>query len=538
MNKKSNIDEIREIERESRMNEKIDEIREQVEARKAETARRIGAQGKEKKTEITSKQVQDCLQANEYGDGALFAELNRGKLVYNKSAGEWLFWTGHHWKLDIMGVAEIAVEKTVVTIYLDEVRRIGSQIATAIGKEEKDLIDRLQNLQKEIFKRVKKLRTDRGRANCLKFAHTCENSIAIDGASMDKNPWLLACKNGVIDLRTGELGSGNPDDFILKSSPIEFTGLDTPAPTFERFLIEILQDRQTIIGFVQRLFGYSSTGCFTERVMPIYSGHGWNGKSTLCEIIMHIMGDYAAPIPSEMLLDQGRVKNSSAPTPDIMGLRGLRMCFASEIDEGRRFSTGRVKLLTGSDTLEGRSPHDKHSIKFLPTHKLFLISNALPKAPVDDFAFWERVAHIRFELAFVDRKPQAENERPRDKHLPEKLKQESSGILAWLVRGCLEWQRIGLAAPPEIQKETAKYKRSLDHLSDFIDECCVLEPDLKTPAKDLFKAFEQWWEDNVSNRTPAQKTFGTWMGYRFKKDRTGPRGSYVYYDIGLLNSFE
>jgi len=142
---------------------------------------------------------------------------------------------------------------------------------------------------------------------------------------------------------------------------------------------------------------------------------------------------------------------------------------------------------------------------------------------------------IPFNLSFVDRKPQAENERPRDKDLPQKIKEESSGVLAWLVRGCLEWQRIGLDPPEDIKKSTAKYRRSLDNLAEFLDQCCVTGgDDIHETAKNLYDKFAAWWEEYVSKNVPKQKTFGNMMSRRFEKDRSGPKGSYVYYGVGLL----
>ena len=38
----------------------------------------------------------------------------------------------------------------------------------------------------------------------------------------------------------------------------------------------------------------------------------------------------------------------------------------------------------------------------------------------------------------------------RDSNLREKLEAELSGILAWAVRGCLEWQKAGLGNAPVV----------------------------------------------------------------------------------------
>jgi putative DNA primase/helicase len=160
------------------------------------------------------------------------------------------------------------------------------------------------------------------------------------------------------------------------------------------------------------------------------------------------------------------------------------------------------------------------------------MTNHEPRAPAHDFAFWERVFLIPFELSFVDN-PKADNERPRDKDLFYKLIEEKSGILASLVRGCLEWQQIGLNPPDEITKATAKYKRSQDNLADFIDECCYIDPDANVGASSLYQQFAEWWEKNISKTAPKQKTFGNWMSRtRFKKQKNG---TFKYYGLGLLS---
>ena len=199
-----------------------------------------------------------------------------------------------------------------------------------------------------------------------------------------------------------------------------------------------------------------------------------------------------------VLLDQGKNRNAAGPSPDIMSLRGLRMAFASETDEGQRFSSTRVKWFSGGDTLIGRYPHDKRNISFEPTHLLVLLTNHKPHAPASDFAFWERLLLVDFPLSFVDRKPQNENERPMDKGLKDRLLQELPGIAAWLVRGCLEWQRVGIAPPAKVREATSEYRRDEDLLADFVDECCDLQqegqPEIRSKASDLYDAFCAWFK--------------------------------------------
>lgn len=463
-----------------------------------------------------SKFVLDCLHAIEMGDGVLFSDLHQGQFVFNKSSTEWLAWSGHHWEMDLTNSALSSVE-SVAQAYAEEVAKMAGKVNWALKKGDEMAEDRFRALQKSFQKRVDKLRTERGRQNCLRFAHTnAVHALYVLGDQIDQEPWLLACSNGVIDLRTGEMRPGRPEDYLMRASPVEWQGIDAPAPTWDQTLDAIFEDREMIL-YLQRLFGYAITGLTVEPILPVLFGQGRNGKTTIVETIGHVLGPLAGPIPSEMLLDSGRFTNASAPTPELMDLRGLRIAFGSEIEENRRFSSSRVKWLSGSDTIIGRAPHDKYSTKFQPTHTLILMSNHEPDAPMSDAAFWARIHLIPFSFSFVDRAPEAEHERPADKYLSEKLKSEASGILAWVARGCLRWQDQGICPPEKVRVATEDYRRSEDLLADFLEACCTEDPAFRESAAALYDAFKTWWVDNVSKKVLSQKKFGRLLGRRFKR---------------------
>ncbi|MFC1614338.1 phage/plasmid primase, P4 family, partial [Gemmatimonadota bacterium] len=239
----------------------------------------------------------------------------------------------------------------------------------------------------------------------------------------------------------------------------------------------------------------------------------------------------AGPLQSEMLLEQSFSRSSNSPSPDIMSLQGLRVAWASETNDGRSLNSGKVKLLVGGDTLVGRRPYAKREIKFKPSHTLFLLTNRKPHAQADDYALWQRIYLIQFKLSFID-KPKANFERVRDPDLQDKLKEESSGILAWLVRGCLEWQRQGLCPPAVIEKATAEYRSEEDILGHFIDECCECELLAEIKHKELYKAYREWCEE-AGHRQMSSKRFGSQMGERFKKEK---RYNVTYVGVRLSNS--
>ncbi|CCK81225.1 DNA primase family protein [Desulfobacula toluolica] len=480
---------------------------------------------------LDSKFIMECLNQNELGDGELFKKLFPNDFVFNISMDCWMCWSDHHWEIDKKSRALASVEK-VARVYQDEAKRTSSKMRELEAKDEP--VGELMVKRKLLNQRVSALRTKRRRLNCLYFACTSENPLAIEGEEVDQKPWLLPCANGVINLRTGELEPGRQKDYLLKASPVAWPedGIDSEAPAWEKFLMEILVGDEEMVRFLQRLIGLGLIGMVVVGIFIVMSGRGRNGKGTIIERITEIMGPLAGAVRSEMLLDQGRITNSSGPTPDIMALRGRRFVFASETDQNCKISPSRVKWLTGDDTMAGRNPNDKYEVNFKPTHTLFLQTNNDPHAPADDFAFWERMVKIPFTLSFVNREPEKEFERRADLELKEKLKAEHPQILAWMVKGCLEFQKIGLKRPAAVKQAVEAYKQEEDIVGDFIRECCVTGTDYHVNATKVYEAFVEWWHKNVSNKEPKMRRFGVLFGKRFEKSKSG---TVTYHGVGLLS---
>lgn len=520
------------------------DIRALVEERKRVEAAALADREKPDSPEITPRRIKQCLQSNELGDGTLFAALHRGKFLYSKNAAQWLVWRAHHWDLDIMDESFAAVED-VAMHYLEAGHALKDEIDKAQKEDKADEAKRFQEMQKAYYARVKKLRSVSGVNNCLTYSHRIKEPIAIKGDEIDTNPWLLAFTNGVLDLRTGKLRDGRPGDYLLKAVPHEWKGIDHPAPCFLNYLHSSLDGppelndtgreeySRQLVSFVLRALGYGITGLTNEHMFLVFNGPGGrNGKGILVETLRYCLGDLAGPIPAEMLLDQGRTKSSSGPSPDIMALKGLRLAFASETDEGRRFSPGQVKWYSGGDTLTARLPHDKRNTCFDPTHLLILLTNNLPHAPGDDFAFWDRLKLVPFHYSFVSNPdPTKPNQKKRNEGLREKLKAEASGILALLVRGCLEWQRDGLSPPAIVTSATEEYRMDEDTITQFVDECCIQICSSEVKAADLYKAFSTWYENHIGERVPKQKKFGQMLSKQYKKEKVG--GVIKYFGLEL-----
>ncbi len=203
--------------------------------------------------------------------------------------------------------------------------------------------------------------------------------------------------------------------------------------------------------------------------------------------------------------------------------------WASETSEGRRLNTSKLKELVGGDTLNARGTYAKRHVEFEPSHTLFLLTNSKPHAPANDYALWQRIHLVPFTLSFVDQ-PKKQNERKADKNLLEKLKNEASGILPWLVRGSLLYQKEGLNPPELVQAATEEYRKDEDMIGHFLDDYCITSPHAQVRASEIYSAYKSWC-DEVGHKAMSGTRFGKDMKDRFDCDDSGRHRYYL--GIGL-----
>ncbi len=459
--------------------------------------------------------LKKAIRDGEDGDAAVFFALYEGQAANDHQQKSWYLWQGHYWQKDDTNLIINLLRREVATQYaLAALEFIKS------GDGEK---------VKPFLKRAERLHTRRRKEHVL-WAAASLPGMALSGNEWDNNPWLLGTQNGVVDLRTGELRPGRPADWIRTTIPTLWTGLDTPAPRWEEFLMEIFGNDRQLVNFMHRLLGYGITGSTAEHAFPLlYGPQGRNGKTTLLETLAAVMGpDLTMSIPAEEIMVSWR-GGGTGPQPYVAKLRGKRLVWSSETNPDRRLDQETVKKLTGGDKIHAHAKY-KNPIEFSPTHLLFLLTNHKPRVESADLAIWDRVHLVPFSLRFVDR-PERENERLRDSHLPEKLRNEYSGILAWLVRGCLAWQKRGTLDPPErVRLATQLYRDEVDTIGQFIDDYCVLAETARVGHREIYKSYVRWCKD-LRLWPSGSRDFGTTLKEQFEKKRmtTGM----MYFGIGL-----
>jgi putative DNA primase/helicase len=333
--------------------------------------------------------------------------------------------------------------------------------------------------------------------------------LAVGMEELDRDPWLVNCQNGTLDLRSGRLKSPDPADRITKIVPVDYDP-DAPSPRFRRFLKETLVD-EALIRFVKRYAGYTLTGVTRERILAILHGSGKNGKTTLVELFHEVLGDYARNTDVETLL----IKRYQGVGNDVAALKGARFVSAAEVERGRRLAESKVKQLTGRDTVTARFLFGEN-FDFKPEFKLWLSTNNKPVIQGTDDAIWDRLRLIPFTQRF-------EGERA-DAKLSDKLREERAGVFAWMVEGCLEWQEHGLEEPDTVRDATKQYREEMDTLAAFIEERCVLGERLVAPATPLYKQYQLWCDD-AGEKPETQKMFGMRLrdrGFENGKITRGP----------------
>lgn len=420
--------------------------------------------------EGTAGAIGETYDCNETGNALRLESLYRARFRHVAAWGADLIWHHVHWREDTTGAAWDFVRGAIDDVILNAHRSRG---------ETRDEL---------LAWAVKSANHSRMRG-ALEIARKLP-TIRVDPSQLDSDPWLLNTRSATIDLRTGRGRKHDPADLITKLAPVDFD-VTAQAPRWERFLEEALPDA-AVREYVQRFIGYALTGVIREHVLVVFWGEGGNGKSTFVDAISHAIGSYHVHLPRNILMASPGERH---PT-DLTMLDGARLAVASETRTGAAFDESLVKSLTGGDPITAhRMRMDNYT--FAPTHKLVLLTNPKPRVHADDAGIWRRIHLVPWSVSFVGRE---------DTRLPDTLRAEAPGILAWAVRGCLEWQRRGLDPPEAVRAATETYREEQDTLGEFW-ALCEFNPDARVPRKALFERYERFARAEGIKRPFGKRSF-------------------------------
>lgn len=429
----------------------------------------------------------------EDGVAQRFTELYRDELRYCHDTGSWFKWTGQIW----------------------EENRIGYAFQSA-----RELIRNLAKNEKEKTRFVTSKTSFAGGVE--RYART-DRAFAVTAEYWDRDPLLLGTPGGTVDLRTGILRPGRPEDGITKSTRVAPAQLG--CPIWLRFLEEASGGDAAIVRFLRQWCGYALTGDVREHALIFVFGPGGNGKSVFVNVLTGIMGSYAAVAAMDVFIAARGERHST----DLAMMRGARLVAASETEEGRQWAEARIKQLTGGDAITARFMRE-NNFTFKPQFKLTIVGNHKPTLHnVDD------AQRRRFNLVPFTQTPPSP-----DRLLEEKLKTEWPEILRWMIDGCLDWQAHGLVRPASVLNATAEYFSNQDLMAQWLEDECDAEPGNSWKRALGGELFASWcaYAGRAGEKPGSQKMFGDALEKRDFPRRRGTGGVRQFGGLQLKRPLE
>lgn len=332
----------------------------------------------------------------------------------------------------------------------------------------------------------------------------------------DQAPREMNLPNGTLFLETRKLQSHSNADNFTKISNVEYEE-SAKCPIFDDFLATCMAPEEA--AFVLRLFGYALLGEPKRQVFAIFHGPGRNGKSTLVEVISHIMGDYACSAEPSSFIKQ----KTTGVRNDLARLKGARMVATSELSTGEILDAALVKRITGGDTIAARALYKEH-FEFRAEFVMFMVTNNLPVIDGGDTALARRLILVPFENTI----PASEC----DPELSAKLRAEAKGIFNRLLDGCADYLEGGLQVPSTLMSAADRYVEGSDLIQAFLDDCCVLGADQQASASALYRSYQRWSERS-GTKPYANPTFRAEITKRTNRSQKRTSKGKVWPGVGL-----
>ena len=405
----------------------------------------------------------DTFKHTDVGNAERLVARHGRDLHYCYDWGRWLVWDGRRWRKDASGEVYRRAKETIRNLY-------------KLAADELD-----SDRRKMLVEHAHKTEKTYSRVSAMVNAAQSEPGIAVAPDRLDVDPWLFNCENGTLDLRTGQLRPHDRADLLSKLAPVAYIPRGI-CPRWTSFLERILPDPD-VRRYLQKCVGYWLTGSRQVQELWFFHGGGSNGKSTLLNTLLEMMGEYGKQAAPNLLV----VDNHDRHPTELADLMGARFIASIEVEEGKRLAEALVKQMTGGDKIKARYVRQDF-FEFWPTHKIVVAANHKPRVRGTDYAIWRRIRLIPFTVTI--------GEDEKDETLPEKLRAELPGILAWAIEGCLAWQREGLAPPTSIVEATREYRDEEDVFSQFLTEVCVQDPQAQVKAQLLYRHYCDWCGEN------------------------------------------
>ena len=449
---------------------------------------------------------------SDIGAGKIFADFYKDSLRYVPERKSWFYYKDGIWQAD---TGNLYAMKCCMEL---------ADLMYSIALELKD-----EDKRKRYIKYVTKWQSHSNRVNILKDAQVY---YPISYSDFDSDIYIFNCKNGTLHLDTLEFTEHRPSDRLTKISEVIYNP-DAVCSRFADFVNEICESDKDKAKFLQIALGYSLSGDTKHECMFIlYGATTRNGKGTLCESVLKVLGDYgitSRPETISIKLNQ----SSNSPSEDIARLSGVRFVNISEPGKGLTLDAAKLKSMTGNDTINARFLHE-NSFDYKPQFKLYINTNYLPV--VNDMTLFSsgRIITIPFERHF--------EEYEQDKSLKtEFAKEESqSAILNWLIEGYKMQRDEGLKLPQSVKLATDSYRNDSDKIRCFAADCLIRDVNCEEKTADVYSRYQDWCGENgyfAEGMRTFKQSLLTFADVKRKRPKAGGSTTTMLVGYKLISEF-
>lgn len=321
---------------------------------------------------------------------------------------------------------------------------------------------------------------------------------------------IIVFENGVLDLQTWELRDKSPEWKYAIGIPHKFNP-DAKCPRFDKFIDEILPPESHPL--IKQIIGYLLIPSTAFRKFFVFLGEGANGKSTLIEVIVAMLGHGNVSHQSLHDLASGRFAKAE--------LFGKLVNTCADIESRDVKNSGVLKQLVAGDSMQYERKY-RDPFHGPATARLVFSANRMPVIHDTSKAMTDRLTLLDFPCRF--------EESEQDKDLIHKLttKEEIEGILVnWAIPGLQSLLASKQFEIPERSHQLLKeYRRQSDPFIEFAEECIQVAEGEFVTRQDLYSAYQSWCKPKGIRQAISQTEFNARVckafGLSKHEDRRAP----------------
>ena len=434
----------------------------------------------------------------------------------------WYKYVNHKWEENEGGTdLRMSISKELFSIYFTKQSELVSQLGTIDCTSEKH--NELKAKAKKIAEISNNLKRRGIKDNIMREA----KEIFYDKEFIDKvdsNPRLLCFTNGVIDFTDNTFRNGKPEDYIAKSTGINYEKFDekkhsTIKTEIVDFMYKLFPDEE-LRTYMWDHLASTLIGENNDQTFNIYNGNGSNGKSKLVELMSMGLGDYKATVPITLVTTK---RNSIGSTSsEVVQLKGIRYAVMQEPSKGDRLNEGIMKEITGGDPLQGRALF-KDSITFIPQFKLVVCTNTLLDVNSNDEGTWRRICVCEFKSKFCSQE-EFEDDRlyqfEKDKQLGLKFPIWAPVFISILIERAFKTNGL-VNICQAVKASSSSYRNTQDYYSEFIADNIKKKPGKYVRQTTLYSVFKEWYQLHHGKNFPKGRDVFDFMNKKFGKSKDG-----------------